>query len=43
MGAIMADVKGKADGTLVSKIVKEELSNSPSFLILVFIAGSFFL
>jgi len=26
MGAIMADVKGKADGTLVSKIVKEELS-----------------
>lgn len=26
MGAIMPEVKGKADGTLVSKIVKEELS-----------------
>ena len=26
MGAIMKDVKGKADGTLVSKIVKEMLS-----------------
>jgi len=26
MGALMPDVKGKADGTLVSKIVKEELS-----------------
>jgi uncharacterized protein YqeY len=26
IGAVMAKVKGKADGTLVSKIVKEELS-----------------
>ena len=27
MGALMPKVKGKADGSLVSKIVKEELSN----------------
>lgn len=26
IGAVMAKIKGKADGTLVSKIVKEELS-----------------
>ena len=29
IGAVMAKVKGKADGTLVSKIVKEELSKNP--------------
>lgn len=27
IGAVMAKIKGKADGTLVSKIVKEELSS----------------
>lgn len=27
MGAIMPEVKGKADGSLVSKLVKEKLSN----------------
>ena len=30
IGAVMAKIKGKADGTLVSKMVKEELSKNPA-------------